>query len=147
MITHALGGFRLALPDGYAEAACNGRLVFTGPDGEEIAGSSAAVEGEGPEARRRMLRDRLVQGAIRDVQRAACQPDLEVVVPLAHAPGADGIETWNLVTRSAAGRLFAQAVVASEGAVAVLSFQGRNERGAVGRWFAVLEAVRPGSAT
>ncbi|HUL60924.1 MAG TPA: hypothetical protein VLU43_16710 [Anaeromyxobacteraceae bacterium] len=135
--------FVLTIPDGYEEQPAERGLAFRGPGGEVLLLSEVPVKAGGPEARQRMARDRLVQGAIKDVQRRVCQPDLEVLVPLARAPGADGIETWNLVARSAAGRLFAQAVVAGDAGVGVLAFDGRNTHDSIARWFVVLESVRP----
>jgi hypothetical protein len=139
-----LDAFEIALPDGFRSVPAERGLVFRGAAGEELSISEAALRGEAPEAQRQMLRDRLVQGGIKDIQRAACQPDLEVVVPLARAPGAPGLETWNLVARSAAGRLFAQAVVASDDAVAVLTFEGTTTRESIERWFGILGSVRAG---
>jgi len=135
--------FVLSLPEGFEEQPAEHGLAFRGPAGELLTLSEAPVRPGGPEAQQQLARDRLVQGAIKDVQRRACQPDLEVVVPLARAPGAAGVETWNLVARSAAGRLFAQAVLAAEAGVGVLAFDGRNTRESIARWFGVLEAIRP----
>jgi hypothetical protein len=142
-MTRTLSAFSIEIPDGFAERATERGLLFVGPAGEVLRLEEAAVAGGGPEAQQRLVRDRLVQGAIRDVQRDACQPDLETVVPLSRAPGAAGLETWNLVSRSPAGRLLAQAVVASDAGVAVLAWEGRTTQGSVERWFGVLEAIRP----
>lgn len=135
-------GLAAELPRGFAEAKGGGGLVFRSPAGEEIRVTAAAVGEVQPEARARIVRDRLVQGALKDVQREACQPDLEVLVPLAKVPGADGLDSWHLVARSPAGRLFAQAVVATAGAVAVIVFEGRNERPSIAAWFGFLESLR-----
>jgi hypothetical protein len=136
-------GLLAELPDGFAEAKGGGGLLLRSPAGEEIRITAAAVGEARPEARARIVRDRLVQGALKDVQREACQPDLEVVVPLARVPGAAGLESWHLVARSPAGRLLAQAVVATEGVVAVAVFEGRNARASIRAWFAFLESLRP----
>lgn len=143
MAQRALPGFLLDLPDGFAEQpdAPQG-TAFRSAAGEELVLVAAALDA-GPEAQQRIQRDRLVQGALKDVQRAACQPDLEVLVPLSRAPGPDGLETWHLVARSPEGRLFAQAVAATPAAVAVLTFDGRNERPSIARWFALVESLRP----
>jgi hypothetical protein len=143
MTTRVLETFRVALPEGFEEQAMERGAAFRSAAGEALSFAAAQIEGGGPDAQQRLLRDRLVQGAIKDVQRAACQPDLEVVLPLTKAPGAPGIETWNLVARSDADRLLAQAVVASDAAVAVIAFEGRNTRDAIARWFGVLESIRP----
>lgn len=138
-------GLVLFPPEGYAERPAERGLAFVGPAGEALTVAAASVDLTGPEAQQRMARDRLVQGAIKDIQKAVCQPDLEVLVPLSKAPGAEGIETWNLVARSDAGRLFAQAVVASEASVAVLALDGRMGQEAVAGWFGMLESVRGAS--
>ncbi len=138
-----VGSFRLSLPEGFEEVGAERGTAFRGGSGEGLRLTQAAVAGGGPEAQQKLLRDRLVQGGVKDVQRAACQPDLEVVVPLSRAPGGPGIETWNLVARSEAGRLFAQAVVASDAAVGVLVFEGRNTRESIARWFEIVESIRP----
>jgi hypothetical protein len=134
-----LTAFTILLPDGFEEQG--DRLV--GPGGDALRVTEVAIGGGGPEAQQRIVRDRLVQGAIKDVQRDSCQPDLEVMVPLSKAPGAAGLDTWSLVSRSAAGRLVAHAVVASDAAVAVLSWEGRATQESVAVWFGVLESLRP----
>ncbi len=135
----------LFVPEGYAERPSERGLAFVGPAGEALSVAAASVDLTGPEAQQKMARDRLVQGAIKDIQTAVCQPDLEVLVPLSRAPGAPGIETWNLVAKSDRGRLFAQAVVASESAVAIFTLDGRHRPETVTGWFGMLEAVRGAS--
>jgi hypothetical protein len=141
-----LDAFEITLPEGFERLPAERGVAFRGASGEELSILEAALRGDAPEAQRQILRDRLVQGGVKDIQRTACQPDLEVLVPLARAPGAPGIETWNLVARSEKGRLLAQAVVASATAVAILSFEGTTTRESIDRWFGILGSLRPAGA-
>jgi hypothetical protein len=146
MTARDLGALALALPDGFAEApdgAPGTGLRFRGPAGEALRVSEAAIDAGAPEAQQRMLRDRLVQGAIRDVQRETCRPGLEVFVPLSRAVTAHGVETWSVVARGEGEALVAQAVVAAERGVAILRWEGPNARASIARWFGILESVRP----
>lgn len=146
-MTRLLSGLALTLPDGFAEVPAERGARFDGPGGEVLTVQVASLADQGSGSQQTLVRDRLVQGAIKDIQRDGCQADLEILVPLSRAPGRPGVETWNLVSRSASGRLLAQAVVATDAAVAILACDGRNERATIGRWFQLLESIAPADPT
>jgi hypothetical protein len=142
MTSLALPAFTLELPDGLCPCA-DSPFTYEGPGGEIWRLEGLCLPSAGPEAQQALRRAELATRAVKDMKRDVCQPDLEVFLPLARAPGEAGLEVFTLLARSAQGRLLAQGVATGPGGVLKVVLDGRYERATLSRWFGLFESIRP----
>jgi len=111
-------------PDGWAESQEGGRLLFQGPDGEELLLSSTFLEGDGAPEESARFRQELVQNAIQAASAAAVQEGLVPVRAFGPEAGLTELPCWTFVSETPARDLsFMGAVVATQAGVLLATFE------------------------
>jgi hypothetical protein len=107
--------FEFDPPDRWQESQDGSRLIFHGPDNEELIVSGAAISGSGEAADYETVKRRLHDNAITAMKRAVDTPELIVDSPLREISAVEGVKLWTIESRSTDGQVvFLQGAVLSD---------------------------------
>ena len=133
-------------PPAWTETGTEHRLVFRGPNGEELIISGSVIEGIGEFVEE--VRSRIIENAVKAASKAASHPELRIDRPVAPAPHRAGpgaaLSFWTgkALTHDAS-TMFAQAVVAGKRGVLLITLEAANTAQSESVYEQFFETIRP----
>jgi hypothetical protein len=116
--------FEFDEPLGWRTFTEGGRLVFQGPNGEELIVSGASVGGSGSASDYEGIKQALHASTLLALKRAVDTPELVVEKALSRWKTAGGLDVWSMEARSADGEvLLLQAAILSDTGTLVVTLE------------------------
>jgi len=126
-MTKISANFKFTIPSGWNEALEGERLIFHGPQKEELIISGSTLAGYGTVSELERLQRRSFENASQAVKNAANHSALKVMQDLHRESRVLKVECWSLISQTHdQGTLFHQFVFQSGRGVLLVTFEGPN---------------------
>jgi hypothetical protein len=135
--------FQFEVPDGWSESPEGSRLVYRGPQGEELIISSVVVDGHGPLVDRLSSEAQLLSNALDAAREGATQEGLVNTIPLRLDESGLEVPCWTSVSETPAkDALFLSAVARGDRGVLLATLEGPYAPELIGIFRAFLKSIR-----
>ena len=135
--------FQFEAPDGWSESPEGERLVYHGPQGQELIISSYVSVGHGSPLAKQALEKQLVSNALEAARAAATQDGLVSTVPLRPDETGLAVPCWTSVSETPEkDALLLTAVAQGDGGALLATLEGPREAELIDVFRAFLKSLR-----
>jgi hypothetical protein len=135
--------FQFEAPQGWTESHDGSRLVYHGPQGQELMISSYVSVGHGSPLARQSLEDQLLSNALEAARVAATQEGLVNTIPLRLDESGFDVPCWTSVSETPEkDALFLTAVARGDRGALLATLEGPREPGLIDVFRVFLKSLR-----